>query len=257
MPTRYMVYPYKQNSEGAIALADALDGKRILREGSRYQYRDTDVLINWGAGDCPYPQALNSDVKGCIEKREFFRRLAGSPYIPKFTLNRASALGALDFPIVCRTRTTGHDGEGIVIADNADQMVDARLYTQLVDKTAEYRVHIGRKPDGSVTIIGAQKKLHRGAPEGVDERVWVGEGTVFVWTVGGVVVDDFMPEIVRIAAHEVFDKFPELTFGAFDIVYHTYTSPGAVALEINSAPMMTPETARRYAEFFKLFATGE
>ena len=41
----FMIYPYKQGSEGAKAVAEALEGKRILRENSTYKPKPGDVII--------------------------------------------------------------------------------------------------------------------------------------------------------------------------------------------------------------------
>lgn len=245
--TRYMIYPYTQNSKGAIDLAKELGGQRILREGSSYQKKPGDVVINWGASDCPYPYALNADNKAVLDKLSFFKRLAGKGLAPRFA---TSLQGAPDlaYPIFCRTKLQGRDGAGIVVADNAGQLVNCQLYVEGVNKTSEYRVHVGRLPDGSVVVIGAQKKVHGEPHAGQDSRVWTGESTRFVWTVGG--APAVIPGAVTAVSIKAFAFFPELTFGAFDVVYDS-DSYKAYVLEINSAPMMTPETAKRYGDFFR------
>jgi hypothetical protein len=248
--SEFYIYPYIQASEGAKALAEELDGKRILREGSKYRNKKGDVIINWGASDCPYPNALNADIRATIDKAVFFKRLAGRGLTPKFTDTKAAALGALSFPIFCRTLTQGHDGEGIVVADNADQIVPAKLYVEGINKTSEYRIHVGRLTDGTTSIIGSQKKVHENI-EGTDSRVWVGESTRFIWKVDGLPV--VVPTKVMDVVKEVFTFFPELTFGAFDVVYDS-VAQRAYVIEINSAPMKSPETTRRYGEFFKKVA---
>lgn len=249
--SRFMIFPYTQNSAGAIALAEALGGQRILREGSSYKPKPDDVIINWGASDCHFQTALNANNSAVLNKLSFFNRLIGTGLTPPFASTMGSAVDGLTFPIFCRTELRGRDGAGIVIADNLGQLVQCDLYVQGVTKTSEYRVHIGRNPDGTFSIIGSQKKIVTAPTDGLDNRVWAGEGTRFVWTVSGAPVK--LPKSVENVAFAAFEHFPELTFGAFDIIYDSGASQ-AYVLEINSAPTMTPETARRYASFFRQFA---
>jgi hypothetical protein len=243
--TTFYVLPYSTHSHGAVALADELDGKRIKLQNSNYAYQPAHVLINWGNGNCPYPQALNAKVCDVINKVDFFKKLVGCVSVPAFAFTKATAAN-LSFPVVCRTTVEGHDGQGIVVAENANQLVNASLYTSYVDKTSEYRVHVGRNPNGQVVIICRQKKWKTDAFTG-DGRIWAGPETKlgFIETV---------PTPVANAVFDVFSKFPDLTFGAFDVAYNN-SEERAYVLEINSAPMMTSETTARYAAFFRQFTT--
>jgi hypothetical protein len=247
---KFWVFPYTQGSKGAKMLAEALGCKRILREGSSYSYKQGDIVINWGASDCPYKEALNLDNSAVLNKYKFFQRLAGTGLVPPFA-NSVAGAKSLKFPVFCRTKLKGRDGAGIVIADSPDQLVGCDLYVEGVDKTSEYRIHVGRLPNGEVRIIGAQKKVKKFNSEGMDPRVWCGDGTTLVWTVNG--QPAFIPPKVMACALAAFEKFPELTFGAFDAIYDNSASL-AYVIEINSAPMGTPETSKRYADFFKEFA---
>lgn len=248
---KYFVYPYKQASESAKALAEELGGKRILREGSSYVYKSDHLLINWGASDCPYPEALNKNVTAALDKKAFFTRLAGKGITPKFAFDQVSAT-CLSFPVFCRTQLRGRDGAGIVIAESIHELVNAPLYVEGIDKTSEYRVHVGRFHDGVIQVLGQQKKTKAAIqPTDVDPRVWVGDSVHFVWTVNGEPVN--APAAVVDIAHKAFAEFPELSFGAFDIV-HDNSSQTAFAIELNSAPMATPKTTAMYAQFFRDYA---
>lgn len=248
----FYIFPYTQNSAGAIALAEELEGKRILREGSSYKFKEGHTIINWGASDCPYPQALNHDIRPVLDKLKFFERLQGTGLTPDYRTHMSTA-GEMNYPIFCRTKTKGRDGAGIVIADNSTEIVPAPLYVQGVNKTAEYRIHIGRLPNGEVRVIGAQKKRKKiQTPEMTnipsDPRIWCGDTTGFIWKLGGFPI--FVPQQVSSVVHAAFAKFPELTFGGFDVVFNEGTNK-AYVIEINSAPMATPETTKRYASFFR------
>lgn len=261
--TEFRIFPYNMASEGAKLLRDELDAKLIKREGSTYSPNANHVIINWGASDCPAfggaKDVLNKTVKAALNKRDFFKRLAGTNCVPKHAFSKLDAADNLSFPIICRTKLEGHDGEGIVIAEKFSQLVDAKLYTQYVDKTSEYRIHVGRGPTG-FEIIGSQKKFKKQTPDGPnvspDSRLMVGDDHGLVWTVNGQPV--FIPEPVKTVVKTAFEKFPELTFAAFDVIYNNSTSE-AFVLEANTAPMGTPETMKRYGKFFrKLYpdATG-
>lgn len=253
---KYFVYPYTQGSKSAKALAEALDGKRILREGSNYKYNKMEhILINWGASDCPYNQALNYKIGAVVDKREFFKRLKGTGITPQYATTLFDAVTTLPFPIFCRKKATGHDGEGIVIADKPNQLVECSLYVEGIVGKNEYRVHVGRQYDGKVAIIGAQKKVSKAKTAEMtnipaDPRIRCGDTTGFVWTVSGQPVQ--LPTKVAEVAIKVMEKFPELTFGGFDIIEST--GGNAYVLEVNSAPMATPETTVKYAEFFREYA---
>lgn len=251
--SKFWVFPYAQGSEGAKLLAEELGCKRILREGSTFKRKEDDVVINWGASDCPAAyKALNKDTSGILNKKKFFERLAGTGLTPAFSFNKMDAADSLGFPIICRTKLTGKDGEGIVIAEKFSQIVDAKLYTQYEDKTSEYRIHVGRGPTG-YTVIGAQKKVKKTQFEGnntsPDSRLMVGDDHGLIWN-GTNGQPIHIPAPVSAVVKSAFEKFPELDFAAFDVIYNNSTGK-AFVLEANSAPMGTPETMKRYAKFFK------
>lgn len=248
MNKKYFVYPYTQNSAGAIMLAEELDGKRVLLNNSTYVYKPLEhILINWGNGNCPFPNALNpaSAINDVINKVTFFKKLEGVGVTPPFATSKAAAAN-LSFPVVCRTTTEGHDGQGIVIAETVNQLVNAPLYTSYIDKTSEYRVHLGRLPSGDTSVIALQKKVKTEGFTG-DQRIWVGGGTQLN-------LADNVPHEVMAACWTALASFPKLHFAAFDVVYDNSTG-NAYVLEINSAPVLFSSTAQAYAKFFKTYNT--
>lgn len=251
---KYFVYPYTQASHSAKALRDELEGKLVLRSGSSYKYSEDHLLINWGCGECPYPQALNHKIMDVINKTRFFNRLKGLGLTPEYatTLEEAKKLG---YPVFCRTTTEGHDGKGIVVADCDGQVVNAPLYVKGIDKTSEYRIHIGRLSDGTIEILGGAKKIKKPvSPEMTnvpsDPRIWTGDTTYF----GEFSNYDAFPMPVQTVVVQAFIKFPELAFAAFDVVYDN-SEAKAYVIEANSAPMATPNTTRAYADFFRKYAS--
>lgn len=244
----YMIYPYKKASEGAKALASALGGLRIRRSGSTYEEGSSDVIVNWGASDNPYPSALNADVTSILSKKAFFDRCKYEEITPRYALDKKTALLSLGPKIVCRETDHGKDGDGIVVwtkDEHPESMPEAVLYTEFIEKTAEYRVHIGRDKDGFIQPIGHQRKYK---PDGGD--IWAGDSCYFVWTINGCKV--VLPEEVSSVARKTMELFPELAFAGLDIVYNSYTGK-AFVLEANSAPTMTPKTVGIYKDFFNTY----
>lgn len=247
---RYMIYPYRMGSEGAQALKAALncepdEALLIRRENSQFVQRPDDVVISWGT-PCHIPGALNSNPEIAINKKDFYERLAGRNIVPPFVYTKADARRSLRFPVLCRTRIEGMDGQGIVIAETPDDLISAPLYVQLIDKTEEWRVHMGRTSDGNLVNIAVQKKLHNDIP-GLDPRIWTGDSTRLTY-------DHNMPNNRVIdVCRDAMMLLPELTFGAFDVVVDSCIDGVAYVVEVNSAPMMTERTARAYADFFRRF----
>lgn len=242
---RYFVLPYSSKSEGAKAIAEALpDGKRIKLENSEYIHSADDMVVNWGNG-VPHIKVpvkgtfLNRNPNIAINKKDFFIQLQGKGVTPAFATTKEEALRHLMFPIVCRTKLEGADGVGIKIANKPDELVAAPLYTSLIDKFDEYRVHVGRNFKGEVHVICSQKKRIIGALD--NPAIWTGKNVVLDWC-------DAVPDAVLRIAKETLALLPTLDFGGFDVIRDRRGN--AYVVEVNSAPMMTPDTAKRYAKFF-------
>lgn len=238
----YMIYPYNSASEGAKSLRDGLEAKLIRTSSSTYKKKAGDVIINWGSSNNPFKDALNADISGIISKKAFFDRLAYSGLVPKFATTSQGA-AALGTDIVCRKEDQGKDGSGIVLVKKGDSIPQAKLYVELKEKTAEYRVHVGRDKAGKVTVLGHQKKVWKG-----EGPIWVGDNCSLVWTVNG--VPAVLPATVAEVAVKTMELFPEITFAGLDIGYNS-NDKTAYVFEANSAPQMTPKTVELYAKFFQ------
>lgn len=251
--TKFRIYPYKMQSAGAIALRNALDEEPddallIRRENSTYRPSDDHLIISWGT-PAPFDNALNRRPEIAINKRDFYQRMQGigihalrsQHVVPPYVLDMDDAR-ELTFPVLCRTRVEGADGQGIVIAETPDDLVPARLYVQLQDKIGEWRVHAGRLPNGEVTIFAVQMKRHT-VTEGIDPRIWTGDSAFLTYN------HDGAPECVHDVVRKAMEKLPELTFGGFDVI--VLDPRTACVVEVNSAPMLTARTAEKYAQFFR------
>lgn len=255
--TRYRILPYRQGSASAKALAEALGGKVLKLEGSKFKPKPDDVIINWGHQVDTLPLTyfhdlgwdtyfLNRFIKPASNKLTFFEIMgeAHPDLIPKFWTNKEDIPDAC-FPIVCRTTLAGHSGAGIVIAEDREHLVDAPLYVQYKKKKDEYRVHVGKLTDGETFhIIAVQRKAKRQGQPVLDWRVR-NHSNGFVFIRGGVAP----PASVLDSAIASLEA-TGLDFGAVDVVWNDHEQR-AYVLEINTAPGLEGQTIQDYASFFK------
>lgn len=247
---RIRVLPYRQGSRSARALADALGGKVLRLQGSRFRPRPTDVIINWGNTN-PYagPMIMFNEPEGIrnvSNKLVFFQRLKDmliEDLIPPFWTNKED-IPDEDFPIVCRTVLAGHSGEGIVIADTREQLVDCPLYVKYIKKQDEYRIHVGVLNDGSTSIISQQRKARRQDCENPNWQIR-NHANGFNFVRGNC----NPPEAVISVASRA-TQASGLDFGAVDVIWNE-RQQRAYVLEINSAPGLEGTTIDDYVRYFR------
>ena len=250
---RTFILPYNQASESAKKLADVLRAKRIKREGSRYKYKEGDVIINWGCSQIDNPEVLKGlvinlpeQVNIVSDKKTFFQNYPGNrAYLVPYTTDRDYAiLWALqDFTVVARHQLRGHSGEGIEIVTPRQLMPYAPLYTKYKKKTDEYRVHFYHED----LIKFARKGRKLDVPdEEVNWKVRNLEGGFFY----ALSTFEEMPKEV-IAACQDYANNTTLDFGAIDVIYHK-PSDCAYILEVNTAPGLSGSTIEAYAEALKV-----
>lgn len=261
---RYRVLPYRQGSKGAKALATALGGKVLKLEGSKFVLRNSDVIINWGNTDmgvsCVTASAMNCPaiLRAATNKKQFFLTMTEkdcNDIIPRYWTSRTEIPDDA-FPIVCRTVLAGHSGDGIVIANTPEELVQAPLYVQYVKKQDEYRIHVGAKPfqDSPVpphgftgvelVVIAKQRKARRHDVENPNWQVRNHQNG-FIYAREGV----NPPEAVTEAAKRAL-RATGLDFGAVDVLWNAKEMK-AYVLEINTAPGLEGQTVTDYATFFR------
>lgn len=251
---RYRVLPYRQGSRSAAALAEALGGRVLRLQGSTFRARDTnDIIINWGNTDpprVPFARGVvfnEEGIRTASNKLSFFRRMEATgneEIIPPF-YTRQQDIPDDAFPIVCRTVLAGHSGDGIVIADRRDQLVNASLYVKYIKKQEEYRIHVGRRANGP-SVISVQRKARR--LETPDDQVnWLvrNHHNGFVYVRGGVNPPACVLDVAQRAL-----LASGLDFGAVDVIFNE-RQQRAYVLEINTAPGLEGQTAIDYATFFR------
>ena len=251
---RYYVYPYKQGSRSARAIANALGGRVLRVQGGTYRPRTGDVVINWGHSsperDIGASRLFNQgvDIALMSNKKTAFQVFGRNNVpIPRFsTAKEVSWKG----DTVVRHKLTGHSGEGIEIVRAGDALPDAPLYVEYIKKEDEYRVHIGTKGSGvlgtfKTSIISIQRKARRLETPDTEVNWQVrNHDNGFVFVRGG--VDP--PQAVLDAAGAAIVA-SGLCFGAVDVIYNTKEGR-AYVLEINTAPGLEGQTVTDYAAFF-------
>lgn len=247
---RLQLYPYKPSSRSACMLATKLGCKKLRHVGSRYRPRKDDIIINWGASSLPDftpAQVLNPDITAATCKLTSFQvfREAGVN-IPPFWVDR-DVIPDDAFPVMCRTVLCGHSGDGIVIANTRDGLVDAPLYTKYVKKKDEYRIHVIRAEDDDpdVTPVRAFFLQRKARKLAVENPCWqirnLSSGFVFTEVeydaVPGCVIEEAYNGILALG----------LDFGGVDVIYNELLDQ-AFVLEVNTACGLEDRTAEQYAD---------
>lgn len=243
------LYAYNSGSEGAKALTQALNIKRIKREKSKFRGGPGKVVINWGSATLPdqvaacevlnKPQAVNN-AGDKLKSFELFKKAGVS--IPPFFTKKEEAGGYINERegnlVVCRTKLRGHSGDGIVIAATDEELRAAPLYTAYVNKKEEYRYHVF---NGEVVDVQRKARKKEVPDDQVNWKVRNLDGG-FIFAREGVVVSPVASEeaVKAVAALG-------LDFGAVDIIWNQKEDKYYV-LEVNTAPGLTGTTLEGYAK---------
>lgn len=240
--------PYKPGSQSAKALADALGIKRLRQEGPVINLRG-DFLINWGCSSITREfrngELLNKpeQVSLAINKLNALTAMdEGDVDVPDFTTEKdeAATWFAKGRKVVCRTKLSSYGGDGIVIAENAEQLVDAPLYVRYMPKDQEYRVHVFRD-----NVFFAQRKARKhDVPD--DQVNWQVRNLAggFIYANQNIEVADNIKDNCKRAIMAL-----GLDFGAVDVVVTASGKP--YVLEVNTACGLAGTTLDKYVEVFR------
>lgn len=247
------ILPYKMGSESAKDLAGLLDCLRVRADGD-YTPKHLQTVCNWGYSGTPVwmerarargVRILNkpSAVNVAAHKLNALQALqAAGVSVPKFTtdINTAKTWLRTGHTVVERHELRGNSGAGIRIVNLDDPDMDkeinhAPLYTQFINKTAEFRVHIF---NGEVIDYIEKRRV---SSERRDESFNKYISSVECgWTFCRTNIRE-ISEVKELAIKAV--KVLGLDFGAVDIVYFDNR---AYVLEVNAAPGLAGTTLVKY-----------
>lgn len=221
------------------------------RPNPTFMVRPWTRLINWGngsppVGTGPFTAISNSfsAVALASNKLSTFRRLEGveGVCIPVFTTDRNIASGWLEegIGVVCRTKLSGHSGDGIVLVnEKGTEIPYAPLYVQYVKKQKEFRVHVAFGE-----VIDVQEKRQRSDYEGETDFKVRNHHTGWVYCREEIHEPQGLRDMAKASIVSL-----GLDFGAVDIIWNEKRNECYV-LEINTAPGLEGTTVNKYAETF-------
>ena len=210
-------------------------------------------VLNWGnssapVGTGPFASVSNSfaSVALASNKLATFRALENKDgiRIPAFTTDPAVAntWRVDNQSVVCRTKLSGHSGDGIILSSGVDvELPRAPLYVQYIKKQKEFRVHVVYGE-----VIDVQEKRKRSdLPEGFETNYQVrNHQTGWVYCRENIEV----PVDLRAMAIRAVQELG-LDFGAVDLIYNEKRNE-SYCLEVNTAPGLEGTTVNKYAEAF-------
>lgn len=240
-------YPYSMKSGSVKRLCEALDVKRIYREGPAIQ---VDTLVNWGCArlrrTVGAERILNSfeGVAKAHNKLKTFKALDGHVGIPEWTESRVEANRWLaeGLWVYARTNLTGNSGDGIVLLEPYDTILKdiAPLYTKRVNVDQEYRVHVFN----GKAIFLQRKARKRAVPDAEVNWKIRNHENGFIFAHKDVVV----PGIAIQSSLHAVDRHG-LDFGAVDVAVGKDGKP--YVFEVNTAPGIEGTCLDVYVEAFK------
>ena len=236
------IFPYKAGSISAKRLARSLG---VLRVRPTYNAKRSDVIINWGNSHPPHFKWMDEDLNKphaialASNKLHTFSELIckGFNDLPKFTTEIDDAEDWINngYTVYCRTILRGHSGNGIVIANALNQLVNAPLYTVKTKHKHEYRVHVFR--DQILDVQQKKKKIGHTISSGIRNH---SNGWIYART------EINPPEELLVSSIQAV-KLLGLDFGAVDIGHRVIDNKFFV-FEVNTAPGLEGSTLDKYTK---------
>lgn len=222
---RLVLVPVNMGSAGAKALAKALSEKV---GHNVYRYRPNAIP----------PGRIAFRLREGTDKLTQFRRFQDAHVTtPEFTTDMGVARGWINDGgvVVCRTLLRGSEGHGIVVAETAEQLVSAPLYTKYTKKKKEFRVHVFNGE-----VIDVQEKRKRRDTERADTRIR-NTANGYVFCREGIVEPDGLRTLALQAVQAL-----GYTLGAVDVGFNERDNRCFV-FEVNSTPGMEGTTLESYS----------
>jgi glutathione synthase/RimK-type ligase-like ATP-grasp enzyme len=222
---RLVLVPHNRKSGAAKRLAQTLSerlGYKVLRVRAERVARRIPFVLREGTDKLTQMRRFQDAKVPC----------------PEFTTERAVAEGWLrdGTAVVCRTLLRASEGRGIVVAESAEGLVPAPLYTKYVKKKKEFRVHV---LNGKV--IDVQEKRRRKEFEGDRDTRVRNMRNGYVFCRGGVDVPADLHSLAQRACAAL-----GYSLGAVDVAFNERNNR-LVVLEVNANPGMEGTTLQNYS----------
>lgn len=240
MNSNLVVISPKGSTESAQKLADALDADYF----NPYQTKNVDfskykTVINYGYSPPIMANKVINDyipINIAIDKRITFHVLGDLGITVPCTSSIQEALSWLyeGKVVVARTQVKGSNGKGLTYIYNEEQInsVEAKLYTQYIEHTHEFRINLWK--DKVVSVY------HKARLDDIDTG---NQKFKFILYKG----QETHPQIIKIASI-IYDKIG-LDFCGVDVLCDPF---GVLhVLEVNSAPILFPYTLKKLVTLIK------
>jgi len=224
--SKLVLVPHNMGSKSAKLLAEKLSeklGYKVWRVTPNRVRGRTPFVLQGGTDKATQLKRFNSNEVRTIEHTD----------------NRATALKWIEdgSVVICRKLLRSSEGKGIVVAETAEQLVNAPLYTKYVPKKEEYRVHV---LDGEVIDVQMKRK-RRGFEDERNTRIRnLANGYVFCRD--GINEPTELRSLAIKATRSLGYKL-----GAVDIAYNV-KKDNLVVLEVNANPGMQGTTLENYSD---------
>jgi len=252
---RIIIWAHRVGYPTAIDLAYAIEARTgiytivLNKKHSKYIPKVTDFTINYGNGmDGVHflPNFFANSIEAiatCSNKLKAFNAMKQAGVnIPEYTTEVfTKALGWLEKGkiVLARTKLSGNSGQGIIIMQGPEQLIEAPLYVLYKKKRKEFRVHVFKNE-----VIDITEKRKKVGFNGTPNQYIRSHKLGWVFCRENIVE----PPDLRSEAIKAI-KSVGLLFGGVDVIWNEKENKCYV-LEVNSAPGLEESSFKAYTEAF-------
>lgn len=178
---------------------------------------------------------LYGDQVGKLEQYQWFKEQQLVSLTFTTDIQTAKQWAEEGLVVVCRTLTHSSEGKGIIIAESAEAVVPAPVYTLYRKKKKEFRVHIFKNQ-----VVHVLEKRRKTGWEGTTDAKVRNTANGYVFCSEGVIEPEGLRELALKAS-----KVTQSDFKGVDIGFNEKKNELFV-IEVNSAPGIEGSNVQRY-----------